>query len=386
MKEQKGMLVIAPFFRPSLGGAETYINELCEFFRKHNYFVNVFTYQPIIVAGAKGEKIEKSDNIQIRRLSWVGHDIFHKFQKYPLIIFVYLVPYMFAHCFFWMLKNHKKVNIIDAEGINAAFVAKILGLLFKKKTTVSILALYNFVPGSFFAKVVKWTLGGMDRIFVEKGKSKEELKNIGLSVDRFVIFNQWVDQNRFKPTDKKEAKRELGWENKFIVLFVGRAIPEKGAGILLEASRCLSDNITFVFISNIGPATKDIIAEAIKRKNIIFLGEINPLELHKYYQASDIFCLPSQYEEGVARVISESISCGTPIIASNRGSIPYVLDNRVAILINPEKEEFIKNINLLYSNQVKLQQLTENCQGFARDNFGEKNIHIIHEAVDELIK
>src|SRR3989339_381915 len=132
MKPRKRILVIAPFFRPSLGGAETYINELCEFFRKNDFFVNVFTYQPVIVSGTRGEKLEKLENMEVRRLSWIGHDIFHKFQKYPAIIFTYLVPYLFLHCFFWMLKNHKEVDIIDAEGINAAFIAKILGKVFNK--------------------------------------------------------------------------------------------------------------------------------------------------------------------------------------------------------------------------------------------------------------
>jgi len=386
MRKQKNLLVIAPFFRPSLGGAETYINELCEFFRKHNYFVNVFSYQPVIISGIRGKKLERLKNMEIRRFSWIGHDIFHKFQHYPIIIFIYLVPYLFIRCFFWMLRNHKKIDVIDAEGLNAAFIAKALGFLFKKPIMISILALYNFVPSSFFAKVVAWTLKGADRILVEKGKSADELESIGLKKDKFVIFNQWVDQKRFKPANKKEIKDQLGWKNKFIVLFVGRAIPEKGASILLEASREVNNDINFVFISNKGPVTADIVSESKRKKNIIFLGEVNPLELHKYYQASDIFCLPSKYEEGAARVISESISCGTPIIASNMGSTPYVLDKSVAILISPKAKEFSKNIEYLYKDQGKLKQMTENCNDFAINNFGEKNIYLIYKAAEELAK
>jgi len=388
MEKKKGLFVIAPFFRPSLGGAETYINELCEFFRRNNFFVYVFSYQPLYsfssAIGNKGEKREKLENMEIRRLGWIGNDIFHKLQNYPLVVFLYLTPYLFLHCFFWMLKNHKKIDVIDAEGLNAAFIAKILKFIFRKKVTVSILALYNFAPGSLFSKIVCWTLSSADKIFVEKGKSKEELERIGLPPDKLVIFNQWVDQNRFKPADKEEMKNQLGWKDKFVVLFVGRAIPEKGANILLEASKNLSDDVIFAFISSIGPAMEDIIKESKTRENIIFVGEVNPLELHKYYQACDIFCLPSKYEEGVARVVSEAISCGAPMVASNMGSTPYVLEEGVARLIYPNAENFAKEINDLYTNQGNLHQMAENCRSFAIENFGEKNIRLIYETVDSI--
>lgn len=387
MERKKGLFVIAPFFRPSLGGAETYINELCEFFRHNNYYVYVYAYQPLYSfssAMRKGEKKERLENMEIRRLSWIGNDFFHKFQKHPSIVFFYLMPYLFFHCFFWMLKNHRKIDVIDAEGLNAAFIARILKFIFRKKMTVSILALYNFVPGSLFSKIVCWTLSGADKIFVEKGKSKEELEGIGLPADKLVIFNQWVDQNRFKPANKEEMKSQLGWKDKFVVLFVGRAIPEKGANILLEASRSVSDDVTFAFISSIGLATEGIIKESKTMDNIIFVGEVNPLELHKYYQACDIFCLPSKYEEGVARVVPEAISCGAPMVASNMGSTPYVLEKSVARLIYPDAENFAKEINDLYANPGNLHQMAENCRSFAIENFGEKNIRLIYEAVDSI--
>jgi len=202
--------------------------------------------------------------------------------------------------------------------------------------------------------------------------------SIGVPNSKLLEFNQWVDDKRFKPIKKSVAKSNLGWEGRFVVLFVGRALPEKGAEILVEASRTVNNDITFAFITNNdGPVARKIIQASRTYRNITFIGEVEYGNLHRFYQAADVFCIPSIYEEGVARVVSESISCGTPVIASKRGSLPYVLDDSVSIIIEPTKREFAEKIEYLYNNKEKLKELTDNCRRFAADNFGRKNLNLI---------
>ncbi|MCF6150265.1 MAG: glycosyltransferase family 4 protein [Candidatus Kuenenia sp.] len=385
-KSPKTVLVLTPFFRPMVGGAETYANELCEYLRSHDYYVYVLTYQPVNNTGLKGEKLEKLENMQIRRYQWIGYDLFHKLQDFPVLRILYITSYLFLRSFLWMLKNHKKIDLIDAQGFNAALIARILKIFFKKRAICSVMSLYSFIQGSTLARWVKWTLSGLDMVIVEKGKSKKELMDIGISEDKFMVFNQWVDQERFKPIDKETAKKELGWQNKFIVLYVGRAIPEKGARILLDAAQNVNKNINFAFITDIGAVTEDIIKASREKSNIIFIGEIENKELHKYYQASDIFCLPSQYEEGVARVVAEAVSCGIPLIASNKGSIPYVLDENVSIIIEPTVENFSKKIEYLYNNPEILNKMAEKCRPYAFENFSKKNVTIIVDGYKKLVE
>ena len=373
------ILIITPFFRPNIGGAETYVHELCEDLRENEYIVNVLTYQPINCSKLKGERLEKNKNLTIRRYRWIGFDLFHKLQPYPILVFLYITPYLFLRSFFWMLKNHKKVDLIDAQGFNAAFIAKFLKKIFRKKATVSVLSLYNFIPGSAFAKFVYWVVKDMDLVIVEKGKSKKEMMSIGAPEERFVTFNQWVDGNQFKVVSKAVAKKVLGWENKFIVLFVGRANKEKGAFELLSAAKTANKNITFAFITDIGPVTEELKSGISQTENAIFVGPVDYELLHQYYQAADIFCIPSQYEEGVARVIPEAISCGTPVVASNRGSIPDILDEPVAVIVDPTPENLRQAIETLFNNPEKLKQMTANCEHYANDNFTVKNIGYIKE-------
>ena len=69
--------------------------------------------------------------------------------------------------------------------------------------------------------------------------------------------------------------------------------------------------------------------------NVKFLGSLNGKEMVAYYNASDIFCLPSQ-NEGTPNVVVESLLCGTPIVASEVGGIPYIIENgRNGYLVEP---------------------------------------------------
>lgn len=375
-KDNNGLLLIAPYFRPSVGGAETYAEELCEHVRRKKRNVYVLAYQPLVVSGIRGEPFEKGDYLEIRRYSWIGFDLMHKMANHNILLFLYLTPYLLFRVLFWMLRNGHKVNTVDAQGLSAAFVNKVIKLLYRRKRTVStMLALYNFKPGTLFARVVKWVLDGSDYVLVEKGKSRVELASIGVPEEKMVEFNQWVDEQQFKPGSKAAAREKVGWHDGFFALFVGRAIPGKGADILLEAALRLNPNVTVAFITNnSGPIAGSIIAAEKKYANVMFVGEIDYRQLHLYYQAADVFCIPSKYEEGVARVVAEAVSCGTPIISSNMGSLPYVLDERVAVLIKPAAEDFAREINFLYDSPQKLNELARNCPAFAKDNFGKSNL------------
>jgi len=376
--EEKGLLLIAPFFRPSVGGAETYAEELSEYIRRRKRKVYILAYQPLVVSGIRGKAFESDEFIEIRRFSWFGYNLFHKLANYKILLFIYITPYLLVRTLLWMFINGDKVDTVDAQGLNAAFINKIIKFLFKKRTVSTILALYNFTPNTLFSRVVKWVLDGSDVVLVEKGKSRLELASIGVPNTKMVEFNQWVDEDQFKVVPKLEAKSYLGWSDKFTVLFVGRAIPEKGADILLNAAYKVNPEINIIFITNnTGPIADSIINAQKKHSNIKFVGEVDYRKLHSYYQASDVFCIPSKYEEGVTRVAAEAISCGTPIISSNLGSLPYVLDKRVAILVEPTVDNFVRELNYLFDNHEILNKMTNNCEEFAKENFSQDNLNII---------
>ncbi|NQS88963.1 glycosyltransferase family 4 protein, partial [Patescibacteria group bacterium] len=102
----------------------------------------------------------------------------------------------------------------------------------------------------------------------------------------------------------------------------------------------------------------------------------NNLPLH--YNAADAVIMPSQYEEGYGRVILESLSCGTPVIASNRGGIKEVLTDSVGMLIEPTEEEITKALK-----EINLKELSKNCRPYAEEMFSSHNALVIEKAYKE---
>ena len=370
------ILILSPFFRPNIGGVETYLNDLCEYLRRENYTVFVITYQPL-TSRARGLKVEKEDGLEIRRILWLGHNWFHKLEPYPVLEFLYLTPCLFVYTFFFLLKNHRKIDVIHAQGLNAAFIARFLARVFKKWSVISTCAVYNLQGRGLFSKIVKWTLHPFDKILPLANFSKRELVYIGLPENKMEVYHLWVDQEIYKPRDKKECKDILGLSGKFIVLFVGRFIKIKGCDVLIEVAKRVGKKINFVFIGDNGPLLSLLEDSAVHFENIILVNGIQGSQLIPYYQAADILIVPSQYEEAFGKVIIESLSCGTPVIGANKGAIPDILDLSVGRVINPTVENIAKEIEYLYNHPDILSGLTINCRSYAEKHFGKKNVDVI---------
>lgn len=377
MKIKKRILLLTPFCPPSVGGAETHLQDLYEYLRTHGRFVYVLTYQPITVP-VRGRPIEKKKNLEIHRYSWLGFNLFHKLEKFPPIFnFLYLTPYLFLRAFFFMLTHKDKVDMINAHGLSAAFVAMVLKKIFKKRAILSTMALYNFKKGSLFSRVTAWTLNSLDKILAETEESKKEIIRIGVLAEKIIVFSHWVDQNKFKPEDKEKAKKRLGWQGKFIVLFVGRAIPIKGGDTLTKVVAKINPKINFAIISDAGPQIDLFKKTAQKYPNFIFIGGVPYKDLHYYYKAADLFVIPSRYEEGAARVMMEAVSCGLPVVASNRGAIPSVLDSPVAVFVNPDEKSLRQAIEKLYNNRKKFNEMAKNTFPYATKHFGFRNAKVV---------
>ena len=373
------ILLLSPFFSPNIGGVETHLDDLCTYMKKRGHKIVVFTYQPLTTK-QKAERLTVDTSLTVRRIDWPGHNLFPKLERYPLLEFIYLTPTLFVNAFVYSLIHKKEVDIIHAHGLNAAFIAKCISGFFKKRTVVSMHAIYGLDKRLFMAKAVNMIMGSADVVFALAERSKRDLMDAGLSAEKIRTYSQWVDQEKFKPLAVAPCRKELSLTESFIVLFVGRLIEKKGVKILLEVASKVGSDVTFVFVGD-GPLANLVKEKAASQKNVVFAGKVSEHEKILYYNAANVVVVPSQYDEGFARVVLEALSCGIPVVAANCGCLPEMIDSSVGFLVDASVENLAAKIEAL-SKSEELTKLKENCRKYAERNFSEKNAEAIEKAYE----
>jgi glycosyltransferase involved in cell wall biosynthesis len=110
---------------------------------------------------------------------------------------------------------------------------------------------------------------------------------------------------------------------------LGRVAPEKGVDRAIKiAMRC---GIPLKIAAKVDRADQDyydqVILPMIKDNPLVeFIGEIGDHEKSEFLSGAIGFLLPIDWPEPFGLVMIESMACGTPVIAYNRGSVPEVID------------------------------------------------------------
>ena len=372
----KGVLIVTPFFPPNMGGVETYADALTEGLSKLGYTVYVHTYSPITTRNVKWKKYEEyKKNVYVYRYPWVGKDLFSRFERFPVLQFMYLTPVLLIRTLPWVMFNRSKFNVIHCFGLNSALIGVLFKKTFKKRLVVTIHAVYERGAGSLFAKATAFVLNKVDKSLSLSDASVKELESYGVSNEVLARFRHWIYLDLFKPLNKAEIRREMKIQNKFTVIFVGRLLKKKGVRVLCKVAKQLR-KINFIFIGA-GPEEKYLKKASTNIKNINFVGMVPNKELYKYYNCADIFCIPSQYEEGFGIVIMEAVACGLPVVGAKKGGIPEALDESVSILVPPTAEKIKEVIHKLHKDNSLYEKLASKCRDYALRNFSEENINLI---------
>ncbi len=136
----------------------------------------------------------------------------------------------------------------------------------------------------------------------------------------FVISNA-IEVNRFKYNKKTRIKmrKEMDIEQDDIVIgHVGRFVSQKNHEFILNLFKAIHDknSKTKLLLCGQGPLMTEIRDKAYSMgiyDDIKFLGQVNDIE--KYYQAMDVFVLPSFYE-GYPLTLVEAQAAGLLCVAS----------------------------------------------------------------------
>ena len=176
-------------------------------------------------------------------------------------------------------------------------------------------------------------VGSCERIVAATEREKQDLvQYYGAAPSKIAIIPCGVNLDLFHPIDKEIARKRLGLNHEKVILCVGRIDPLKGLDQLLKALTHLNGNEAPALMvvggdqhsQNEVQGLQRMVRELHVEDQVSFVGSVAQERLPLFYSAADICVIPSYYES-FGMVALESLSCGTPIVATDVGGMRRII-------------------------------------------------------------
>jgi glycosyltransferase involved in cell wall biosynthesis len=149
-----------------------------------------------------------------------------------------------------------------------------------------------------------------------------------------------VDLEEFaSPTrPHSEFRARLGLpRDESIVAFAAALNTSKGVEIFEEAVHLVSDPTALFAVAGDGPLRSRVEALASRYRRVRYLGQLDRSRMRDFFCAADIVVQPSR-DEGQPRTVLEAMSCCRPVIATDVGGIPEIVQHRRTGLLIPPND------------------------------------------------
>jgi teichuronic acid biosynthesis glycosyltransferase TuaC len=298
-------------------------------------YVQVVAPTPYFPRGLRWLRWQSFSQVPMRE-KLGGLDVYHP--RYPLVPKVSMPLHgllMFFGSLSRVLQLHKEsqFDCVDAhyvypDGFAAVLLGKLIGvpvMVSARGTDINLFP--SFRP---IRSLIRWTLreaAGSVAVCTALKRAMLDLDIPGLDVQ---VIGNGIDSQRFQPVEDIAARRALGLpEDAQTIVSVGSLIPLKGHQLLITSFAQVADKFHNLMLYIIGegeyrPALEGLIADLGLGDRVFLVGNRPNEELRFWYSTARLSCLVSS-REGWPNVLLESLSCGTPVLATRVGGIPEVI-------------------------------------------------------------
>ena len=199
--------------------------------------------------------------------------------------------------------------------------------------------------------------------------------------DKCVAVPIGIDPLEFEPEKAEAIHRRF--QDRKLILTIGRLVPYKGYSFLVDAMKYLPDDYHLV-IGGGGPLKKKLqkqIDDSGLSKRVTLTGFLSYEEIADWFGAADIFALSSIYKSEAFGIVQiEAMSCGKPVVATqipgsgvswvNKDGVSGVNvppENAKAIAdailtIDRDHERYAEGARRLFNERYTLDRMVEGVQ------------------------
>jgi len=216
-----------------------------------------------------------------------------------------------------------------------------------------------------------WSLGtwrrSVDRFIALSDFARRKLIDGGLPSDKIIVKPNFIDPDPGPGTGRG------GY-----FLYVGRLTEEKGLRVLLECWKEAPD-LPRLKIAGTGPLQDEVQEAIATMSNVEWLGSRSSAEVIDLMRDASALLCPSQWYEGMPRVVIESFAVGTPVIASCIGCYPEMIVDGEAGALFPAGDATALRIRLRDLLQCRsLETMRSNARRCFQSNYtGDKNLSLL---------
>lgn len=204
------------------------------------------------------------------------------------------------------------------------------------------------------------------------------------TLDRY--FPVKTFQNRVILNTKSYPSSTLTYKPsaKLKLLFAGKLDRAKGIDTLCEAvSDIAQQHPVSLTVAGAGPLEEELKSRFRNQTWFQFRGFIPQEQLADEMAIADLLCVPSKWQENSPGVVIQALSTGLPVIATDRGGLPELIDNHLTgiLLATHNAKAWVDALEKLLADRTRIEQMRktalEQKDRFSQDNIGNQTLEFM---------
>lgn len=259
--------------------------------------------------------------------------------------------------------------IIGQMGCPGGFAAVKLARKLGKPSIVGLRGsdVTNYLKIPILRRLAKWTYSNCNKIVTVSIDLKNQILSLNIDPLRISVIKNGINPI-FQVADKVQSRKILKVPDTPMILFVGHLIPLKGLKYLIKAlPQIQMHRDCQLFLIGTGEEDlnlRELVIETGLSDRVHFMGNINQDNLVHWYNAADVFCLPS-LREGIPNVMLESLACGTPVIATDIANNSEIINETNGVLVQPKNvEQLAKASGIVLSKEWNQNVISKTVNSF----------------------